>query len=123
MEKTESSFIVQVIKGVVLSVICSLIGILIFALILKVATLSNLAVKSVNQFIKAISIFIGCFFSLKGSKGLIKGLLIGVFWAVIVYLIFLLLGSGESLTSVGVDVLFGGLVGVISGIATVNMKK
>ncbi len=124
MEKTsESKGFLQILKGVFIALIATVIGILIFALILKMATLSNTAVKVVNQFIKAIALFVGCLFSLKSGMGLIKGIAVGIIWSGIVYLLFLLFGSnGLSITSFLIDLLFGGITGGISGIATVNIK-
>ncbi len=111
-------------KGVGISVIAMLIGVLVFALIIKIASLSPSVIKPVNQFIKAIALFLGCFFSISGSKGYLKGAVSGLISVIIIYLIFALIG-GENLFGLNflIDLAFGLIVGAISGIISVNIKK
>ncbi len=119
----KSEFFITVLKGIFVAVICALVGVFVFAAVVKFAALSTNAVKAVNQFIKIISVFLGCFFTLKGGKGLIKGLIIGVFFTVIIYLVFALIGGGEVFgTGFLLDILFGAAIGAISGIIAVNTR-
>lgn len=113
-----------IFKGVAIAIIITLIGILIFAFIIKVAYLNSSVIKAVNQFIKVISIFLGCFMFIRQNKGIIKGGLIGCFSAVITYLIFAFMG-GELNFGAGfiLDVIFQVVIGIISGIIAVNVKK
>lgn len=55
-------FCLSVIKSAVIALAGALSGILIFSVIVKVAMLPVAAVRAVNQFIKAVSLFCGCFF-------------------------------------------------------------
>ena len=111
-------------KGVGISVIAMLIGVLVFALIIKIASLSPSVIKPVNQFIKAIALFLGCFFSISGSKGYLKGAVSGLVSVILIYLIFALIG-GENLFGLNffIDLAFGLIVRAISGIISVNIKK
>lgn len=113
-----------IFKGVAIAIIITLIGILIFAFIIKVAYFNSSVIKAVNQFIKVISIFLGCFMFIRQNKGIIKGGLIGCFSAVITYLIFAFMG-GELNFGAGfiLDVIFQVVIGIISGIIAVNVKK
>lgn len=124
MSYKEKGFTVSFIKGVFTAVISALVGVLIFALIIKMANLSSGVVKPVNQFIKVISIFLGCFFAVSGKRGYIKGGLIGIISIIIIYLLFALI-SGANVFSSGfiIDLLFSLAVGVLSGILAVNFKK
>ena len=124
MSYKEKGFTVSFIKGVFTAVISALVGVLIFALIIKMANLSSGVVKPVNQFIKVISIFLGCFFAVSGKRGYIKGGLIGIISIIIIYLLFALI-SGANVFSGGfiIDLLFSLAVGVLSGILAVNLKK
>lgn len=124
MSYKEKSFTVSFIKGVFTAVISALVGVLVFALIIKMANLSSGVVKPVNQFIKVISIFLGCFFAVSGKRGYIKGGLIGIISIIIIYLLFALI-SGANVFSGGfiIDLLFSLAVGVLSGILAVNLKK
>ena len=126
MEKTrgDDSFIVSVIKGVGISIIATLIGVLLFALVVKHTVINGKVIKAVNQFIKVLSVFLGCFFALRGKLGFIKGAIVGCVSTVIVYLIFSLIGSGISFgTAFSMDILFTSIVGLITGVIAVNVKK
>ena len=114
----------QIIKGALFSVFCTVIGVLIFALIIKIANLGEGVIKTVNQFIKIVSLFLGASFSIKENKGLIKGLILGGFYALIVSLVFRLLGGGYStFLSFILDFIFCLLVGAIFGIILINTKN
>ena len=119
MEKCSKSFAIQIVKGIAVSVFCTMAAILLFAVVLKIATVSHTAVKAVNQFIRCVALFLGCFFSFCGKNGLSKGVITGGLWAIIMFVIFTLFGNSYGLLS---DVIFGVIVGGISGIATVNFK-
>ncbi len=116
-------FFASIIKAVAIAVVAALTGIVVFAFIVKIATLPSTAVKAVNQFIKAISIFCGCFFALKKNNGLARGAAVGVFFTVIVYLIFMMISGSLSVTGFWADAAFGLIVGAISGILSVNVKS
>ena len=125
MEKTQKNgFFKQIIKGALASVIVTLLAILAFALVIKFTYLSNGVIKSVNQFIKVVSVFLGCVICISGKQGLIKGLLIGVFTSLVIYLIFSLCDVGVGLkTAQAIDLLFLAIIGAVSGIISVNVKK
>ena len=114
----------SIVKGANLSLIVSLISILIFAFIIKMAGLNNGVIKCVNQFIKIISIFLGCAFFVKGGMGLVKGLLLGVIFFLLITLIFSLFGGGLAI-DLGfiLDLLFCAVVGAISGVISVNVNR
>lgn len=116
-------FFSNVIRAAALSLICSLVGILLFAAVVKFAALSLTAVKTVNQFIKVAAVFIGCFFSVKGTKGILKGAIAGAFNTFLLYAVFALL-SGSPLFDLNmlVDLGFTAAVGAIAGIIAVNVK-
>ncbi len=123
-EVKERGFFSTIIKGVLISVLITLIAVFIFGFVIKLATLSGGAIKVVNQFIKALSLLIGVFVSVRGSKGLLKGGIIGVLTFGIVYLIFALLtGAVKFDTSFLIDLIFGAVIGILSGIIAVNIKK
>ena len=122
-EVKEAGFIKQIIKGLLTSVIITLIGVLIFAFIVKIAVLNGSVIKAVNQFIKILSVFLGCLVSVRRNGGLIKGALVGLLFSVIIYLIFALFGGGISFgASFFLDLFFTSIIGAISGIISVNVK-
>jgi putative membrane protein (TIGR04086 family) len=73
---------------------------------------------------KIISIFIGCFLSLNGKNGFVKGALSGILFAVIFYFIFSLVCGGVVVNKaffINLSLFF--IVGAISGVIAVNSRK
>lgn len=125
MEKSNAvKFFSSIVKGVSTALIITLVGVLIFAGIVKIAMLNSGVIKAVNQFIKIISVFLGCTFSLKENKGLIKGVIVGVFSTLIIYLIFALVGGAVNFgLPFLLDLVMGIIVGGVSGVIAVNLKR
>lgn len=122
MKGNKSEFFTSVIKAFATAIVVSLAAVLVFALIVKITGLGEAAIKTVNQFIKVISLFIGCFISLKNGAGLIKGALVGAAYCVVLYLIFLISGSNSFSAAFWLDLLFCTAIGAISGVITVNVR-
>ncbi len=121
---SEKGFFSGVLKGVLCAVIITLFSVLIFAFIVKFALLSNGVIKAVNQFVKIISILLACAFFIRGNLGLIKGALVGVLATLITHLLFSLFGGNTTFNgSFFIDLIFMGIIGAISGVLVVNMKK
>lgn len=121
-----SNLWICVLKGVVTSIFSTLIGVLIFVFIIKLTGLSSGAIRPINQVIKGVSIFIGVLVGVKGRKEkcFLKGLLIGLIYAVSSFILFSILNRSFSLNiSFLVDILFLSLMGAISGIICSNILK
>ena len=120
----EKEFFSGIVKGTLCAVIITLFSVLIFAFIVKFALLNTGVVKAVNQFIKIISILLGCAFFIRGNMGLVKGVILGALTTLITYLLFSLFGAGVSFNgSFILDLIFTAIIGGISGILAVNFKK
>ena len=120
----EAKFASQVIRGVVTSILATLIGVLIFAFILSVTNLGDGIIKPINQIIKLIAVFLGCFLSVKGEKGFLKGGLIGLLSTLITIVLFAILSGGiASVLVVLIDCVCGLIMGALSGAISVNVKK
>lgn len=114
-----------ILKGALSALIISLIGILIFAFVIKLTSISDGLIKPINQVIKIVSIFFGCFLS-KNTTGKIlsKGLFIGVMYTILAFTLFSALnGKFEFSTSLFLDILFGALIGLISSVICNIFKK
>lgn len=116
-------FISSVIRATLLALIISLVGILVFAVLVKWTAPTETLIKTVNQFIKVLAVFIGCFLSVKGNGGLVKGALAGAISTLLIYAVFALM-SGSPLFSAEmlIDLLLTSVVGGISGIVAVNLR-
>ena len=90
MEKIigRGSFLGQIVRGVVTALLTTLVSVLVFAFILSVTNLSDGVIKPINQIIKVVSVFLGCFLWVREDKGFVKGGLIGLISAILTLLIF-----------------------------------
>lgn len=111
-----------VIKGAIFGAITGIIGILLLAGVIKIFSLSEIGIKTANQFVKTIAIFLGCITCLKNDKGLIKGLVVGIIFCLLLHLVFAILGSWVGIKSFFLDLIFCIIVGIISGIISVNVR-
>ena len=116
----------NILNGSFVALSVSLVGILIFAFFIKYVAVPTEAIKPVNQVIKGISLLVGTFVALKkvNQMGLINGLLIGLCYTVIAFLVFSILdGNFEFNKTLVNDLLFGGIIGGICGVIAVNLKR
>ncbi|MEG1612778.1 MAG: TIGR04086 family membrane protein [Clostridia bacterium] len=125
MAKINKNLYLDVLRSVLISIIVSFILILAFAIIVKYANLGEKVISYVNVAIKIISILTGIFIGLKEcSNGLFKGALSGLLFTLMSFLIFALLDKGFTNAHFTIiDIIIGAVVGLISGIITVNVKK
>lgn len=126
-EKSESPKLwLNILKGSLISLALSLVLILIFAFFIKYVAVPEKVIKPINQVIKGISLLVGTFIALKKSSqmGLINGLLIGLAYTVLAFVVFSILdGHFEFSKTLVNDLLFGGIIGGICGVIAVNFKK
>ena len=125
-EHKDRSFLLAIIKGSLIALCISLVGILIFAFILKFASISDKAIRPINQIIKGVSVLIGVFVAMRkvDKMGLVGGLLIGLVYTILAFVVFSILdGHFEFNLTLLNDLLFGGIMGAICGIIAVNVKK
>ena len=106
----------EVGKGIALAAVCTLAMVLVFALFIKLFSIGSSVIVPVNQVIKVLAIFLGCFFCLKPGKTALKGALCGLGAAIVTYFIFAAI-AGEISFGWGnvLDLLFGAIAGGVSG--------
>ena len=120
----EKGTVLQILTAAAVSVLLVMAGVLLFAGAIRLFSLPTSAVRPVNQFIKTVGLFLGCVFTLKGSRGALKGLLAGIVAALVLILVFAVAGKNfPSFSSAALDLLLFAAVGLISGIVAVNVKK
>lgn len=124
MSEKSENFFSNIIKGSLTTIIITLLSVLIFAGIVKFAVLGDGVIKAVNQFIKIIAIFLGCAIFVRGKMGLIKGAIIGTLATIITYLLFSIFGGDISVNGKFIlDIIFTAIIGAISGVISLNIKK
>lgn len=122
-EKSLNVFLI-VLRGSLIAVSISLVLILIFAFAIKYIPIPTEAIRPINQIIKAVSIFFGVFLAIKkiAKMGFINGLLIGLFYTLIAFIVFSILDGGfEFKKTLLNDILFGGITGAICGAISANL--
>ena len=125
-EKKTGGLGLCIVKGVVTGLCVALIGILIFAFILRFTSITDTIITPVNQVIKGVSIFFGVFFGMKKYKkmGLLSGFLIGLLFTICAFLVFSVLDGAFCFDRTLInDIIFGSVIGAICGIICVNLKK
>lgn len=120
----KDNFLYSCIKGSIIAVFLLVIGIVVFAGFLSFVDVSNNVVKIVNQFIRIIAVFFGCFFAVNIEKGLIKGATVGLLFGIFSNIIFLIIYREAFLfTKALTDTVFITAISSIIGIITVNLKN
>lgn len=113
-----------VIKAVGLALAVSLLGAVIFAVILRVCNLDEKIVYPVNQVLKGLAIAVGTLVCVRGEKGWLKGGGAGLLFSAVSYLAFSALGGDFSLSwLIFVELIVAFLIGGIGGALAVNLKK
>ena len=123
MEETKN--IKYIIKGVIISIIATLILLLIFSILL---TYTNISEKLINPFIiviTSISILIGS--SIGNTKmkknGLLNGAIIGGIYLTLIYIISSIINHNFILTVQSVIIIISGIIcGMLGGIIGINKK-
>lgn len=116
--------ILELMKCIGIALVSALVLELIFACILKWSGLSSSCITPVNQVIKVISIFLGCFFGLDGELGIVKGLIEGLLSTLLFKFVFsFLAGSFSWDLFFLLELLFGTIVGGICGVLSVNLRR
>ena len=125
--RNESSYgngFFMIIKGAGLALALSLLFTVIFACILKVTESAGSFVYPVTQVLKVLSAIIGSIAFVRGEKGWLKGMGIGLAFTALSYLAFSSLGGDFSLSwLILFELLITCLASAFGGILAVNWKK
>ena len=121
---TNDSVVFSFFKGLLVAVLLSLGLIILFAFCMKWFEISDYFIAPITLCIKGISLFLGAWIAIKGDrKGLVKGLLFGIIYIVLSFIIFTVLAGQFFVTiSTFLDVVFASLLGAIVGIVKVNRR-
>lgn len=126
MQSYENKKIINIIKGVGISLIATVIMLIIFSLILTYTDIQENVINPVIMIITAVSILIGSSLgNIKIKKnGLINGGLIGGIYITIIYLISSILNWKFSLNVQSIIMIVTAILfGILGGIIGVNRKE
>ena len=114
----------SVIKATATALALSLLLAVLFAVVLRSATVPSGVIYPVNQILKNIALVAGVLSFVRGEKGWLKGMAVGFLVVAVTYLLFGLISSSlEFGLMTLVEALFGVAVGLLCGIISVNLKK
>ena len=125
MEDGISKNFINIIKGVIISIVFTLIFLFIFSIILTYTTISESFITPTIIVITAISIFIGSSIgNIKMKKnGLFNGALIGGIYLLSIYLLSGIINQNFSLSTQSIIIIISGMIcGMFGGIIGVNKK-
>lgn len=115
----------KVIKGSAFSIIITLIGLLVYSIILSYTSVSESTMPTIVIIITAISILIGSTISTSNIKknGIINGMFVGLIYIVIIYLLSSIVTGNFllNITSI-IMIITSVLTGALGGIIGVNKK-
>lgn len=115
----------KVIKGSAFSIIITLIGLLVYSIILSYTSVSESTIPTIVIIITAISILIGSTISTSNIKknGIVNGILVGIIYIAIIYLISSIVTGNFLLnTNSIIMVIASTLTGALGGIIGVNKR-
>lgn len=115
----------KIIKGSVFSIVITLIGLLVYSIILSYTSISETTMPATIIIITAVSILIGSTISTSNIKknGIVNGVLVGLIYIAIIYLISSIVTGNFLLnTNSIIMVIASVLTGAMGGIIGVNRK-
>ena len=112
------------IRGMLLSLLFSLLLVLVFALIIRWADLDEKTIIPVNYAIKFLSLFLGVMIGFKNRKnGILKGAIVGLIFILLTFLIFSAMNGFKDVKFNWLDLAFLPLGGAIIGVIRVNLPE
>ncbi len=113
----------DVLKAVLFSTLISLALVLVFAMVIKFASLDGKIIMPVNIAIKLLSVFLGIIIGFKNREnGLLKGAAAGLVYMLFTFFIFAALNGFKDVNFSWIDLITLPIAGAISGVVAVNVK-
>lgn len=126
ISKEKNKNIINVIKGAIIAIILSLIFLTVYAAVLSFTNVSENTMVPVVLVITGISILIGSSMSSISikKKGLMNGALVGLIYAITLYILSSIFGAGFSIELNSIIMIIVAIItGMIGGIIGVNLKN
>ena len=117
--------IIKILKGVMISIVISILLLTIYAVILTYTSISETTIKPVVIIITGISLLIGSFISSMKLKkqGMINGGIVGLIYILSIYIISSIWLSNFSLDLESIIMIIVSIItGMIGGIIGINIK-
>lgn len=125
MPRTRKSTIKSLLFGLIIAILFTIGAMLILAAALVYLQISDGALRLLNQLIKLAAIIFGVIAAVPrgGERGLATGVTLALFYIVLGYAIYILLGGGSfNIVSMLGEILLGSAVGAVTGAVRANMS-
>ncbi len=124
-DKIKKHYILDISISTALSMIFTILGIVIFSLVLNFFDVPSGVISPINQTIKFLGVLFGVFIGVNNKKaGLLKGCISGMLCILLLFLMFSGIGGSVVFTKyTAIDMICGGVVGAVAGVFAVNLKK
>ena len=114
----------QILKSVGIALMFSLFFSVSLACALRFFSVSDKVIYPVNQAVKVLAVFVGCLAGVRGEKGWIKGVGVGLLFTALSYLAFSCVGGDFSLSwLILAETAIGAVAGALSGAISVNLRR
>ena len=115
----------EMAKALIIALIITLALVIVFALLIKFLNIPQTGMTVGLQVIKVAGLLAGCIFGFKTkSGGWKKGVIVGLVYVILAFIIFSLLDGKFSFSPMlCLDILLGGVTGLICGVISVNVRK
>ena len=124
-ENMNENNIIKILKGSAISIIITLIGLLIYSIILSYTSVAETTIPVTIIIITALSILIGSGLSTTKIKknGIVNGALIGLIYIIFIYLLSSIVEKDFSMNLYSIIMIAGSiLAGAVGGIIGVNKR-
>ena len=122
--RSENSALFQIVNGTGIAVLFALVATVLFSFILRLTPVPDSVIMPVDQCIKALAVLFGCLFSLRGEKGWLKGLAVGMLTVALTGFVFSAVARDFSFSLLLLaEFAFGAVAGLLSGIVAVNLRS
>ena len=117
--------LLSIIKGVFVALLCTLMFTMVVVLLSMFTEIADGILAPIDVIAKQVAVVIGVFVAVNSKmKGWLTGLFVGLLFAVFSFCIFSVMNGTFILDqALGMSILFSAILGVISGIIGVNLKK
>ena len=113
---------VDCLKAVLIGLVVSLALVLIFALIVRWASLDEKIIVPVNYAIKILSLALGCLFGFTNKRnGVIKGAVSGLVFMLLTFFVFAALDGFKNVHFNWIDLICLTVAGGVCGVISVNL--
>ena len=126
MSASRISVVISILKGLIVSVAVTLLGMLILALWITFGSLSDGALTALNQLLKLAAIIPGTCIAVGrgGRRGFATGATLGLIYAILGYSLYLALGGSYfDVAAMLGEILLCAAVGAVTGAVCANLPE